>query len=84
MSLWQSAKEFFHLSVPVIVDEEARVINVPAFVIPLTVEPEQPLEGMIAVEIEPERKTAVVKVALKKKKPVRKPVKVVKVVKEKR
>lgn len=51
------------LSVPAEVHEET--ITVPSFTIPVA----EPVEGTIAIEVEPETKVATVKVALKKKKP---------------
>lgn len=74
---------FLHLSIPAVVDDEAKVITVPSFQIPLEPEilpdaPEAPIEGIIKVEVQPETKVATVKVALKKKvvkKAVKKPVK---------
>lgn len=48
------------LSVPAEVHEET--ITVPSFTIPVA----EPVEGTIAIEVEPETKVATVKVALKK------------------
>lgn len=50
-----------HLSVPAKVHEET--ITVPSFTIPIA----EPVEGTIAIEVEPKTKVAIVKVALKKK-----------------
>lgn len=55
-------REFFHLSVPAVVNEGAVVV--PSFVIPIEGEP---LHGTIEVEVVPQSTEAVVKVALKKK-----------------
>jgi hypothetical protein len=80
MPILDRLKRFLHINVPAVVDEQARVITVPSFTIPLDDElpgltADEPITGTIAVEVEPEAATAVVKVALKKKtakKPARK------------
>lgn len=70
---------FLHLSIPAVVDDEAKVITVPSFQIPLAPEilpstPKAPIKGIIEVEVQPETKVATVKVALEKK-AVKKPAK---------